>query len=351
VDFSYEADVWGRVRRGVEGSVAGAQASSADVETALLSITAELALDYVELRGLDTQASLLDETVAAYGRALELTRARFAQGVASGVDVAQAETQLDAARVQATDLQVARAQLEHAIASLTGAPPAALTIDRSAAVLVPPVIPVGLPSRLLERRPDIAAAERRVASANAAIGAARAAFFPALLLSGGGGVESSTVASLLSLPSRFWSLGPSLIETVVDGGRRRAIADQAIAAHDESVAAYRQSVLTAFQEVEDNLVALRVLADEARQAAGTVDSASRSLDLANQQFAAGVASYLPVITAQTAVLSARLTAVDIQTRQLASSVLLVKALGGGWSTAQLPEEPELRRSAPKREAP
>ena len=337
IDFSYEADLWGRVRRNVESSVASAQATSADVQTALLSSRAELAVDYFELRGLDAQIALLGTTITAFERAVQLTTARYDQGVASGVDVAQAQTQLDTTRVQATDLQVARAQFEHAIAILVGKAPADLTIPPAPAIDVPaPAIPITLPSRLVERRPDVAAAERRIAAANAQIGVAQAAFFPTLALTAGGGLQSSTLTTLLTLPSRFWAIGPSLVETVFDGGRRKSLKEQAIANYDGTVAAYRQNVLTAFQDVEDNLAAARVLADEALQARDAVASANRSLELANNRYVGGVTTYLEVITAQTAVLANQITAADVQTRRMTASVLLIKALGGGWTTADLP---------------
>ena len=342
IDFSYEADLWGRVRRNVESSVATAQATSADVETALLSSRAELALDYFELRGLDAQIALFAKTVAAFERALKLTRARYGQGVASGVDVAQAQTQLDTARVQATDLQIARAQFEHAIAILVGKAPADLTIPPATIDVPPPAIPITLPSQLLERRPDVAAAERRVAAANAQIGVAQAAFFPTLALTASGGVESSMLTMLLTLPSRFWAIGPSLVETVFDGGRRSSIKAQAVANYDATVAAYRQNTLTAFQDVEDNLAALRVLAEEDVQAAAAVASANRSLELATNRYVGGVTTYLEVITAQTAALTNQITAADVLTRRMTASVLLIKALGGGWTTADLPPASSLR---------
>jgi NodT family efflux transporter outer membrane factor (OMF) lipoprotein len=336
IDFSYEADLWGGVRRSVEASVASAQATSADVQTALLSSRAELAVDYFELRGLDAQIALLRTTIAAFERALQLTKARFDQGVASGVDVAQAQTQLDTIRVQATDLQVARAQFEHAIAMLAGKAPGDLTIPAAPIEVSPPAIPVALPSQLLERRPDVAAAERRVAAANAQIGVAQAAFFPALALTASGGLESSKLSTLLTLPSRFWAIGPSLVETVFDGGRRRSLKMQAVANYDVAVAVYRQNTLTAFQDVEDSLAALRVLADEALQARDAVASANRSLEIANSRYVGGVTTYLEVITAQTAALQNQITAADVQTRRMTASVLLIKALGGGWTTADLP---------------
>ena len=336
IDFSYEADLWGRVRRNVEANAAAAQATGADVQTALLSSRAELAVDYFQLRGLDAQTSLLRTSIAAFERAVELTKARFDQGVASGVDVAQAQTQLDTTRVQATDLQVARSQFEHAIAILVGKAPADMTIPPASVDGPPPAIPLALPSQLLERRPDVAAAERRVAAANAQIGVATAAFFPTMALTASGGLESSRLTTLLSLPSRFWAIGPSLVQTAFDGGRRRSLREQAVADYDGTVAAYRQSTLTAFQDVEDNLAALRVLADESVQAAEAVASANRSLELANNRYLAGVTTYLEVITAQTAALANEIAAAGVRTRRMTASVLLIKALGGGWTTADLP---------------
>jgi NodT family efflux transporter outer membrane factor (OMF) lipoprotein len=344
IDFSYEADLWGRVRRNVESSVATAQATSADVQTALLSSQAELAMDYFQLRGLDVQIALLQSTLTAFERALQLTTARHDQGVASGVDVAQAQTQLDTTRVQATDLQIARAQFEHAIAILIGKAPADLTIPSLATDTAPPPVPLALPSQLVERRPDVAAAERRVAAANAQIGVAQAAFFPTLALTASGGLQSSMVTTLFTLPSRFWAIGPALAETIFDGGRRRSIKEQAVATFEGSVASYRQTTLTAFQEVEDNLAALRVLADEAVQAQDAVASANRSLELADNRYRGGVTTYLEVITAQTAALANQVTAASVATRRMTSTVLLIKALGGGWTTAEIPEGKALHAS-------
>ena len=345
VDFAYEADVWGGIRRSVEASRADAQASAADLQTVILSMQAELALDYFQLRGLDAEQQLLDATVAAFEKALQLTVNRYNQGIASGSDVAQARTQLDTTRAQATDVGVARAQFEHAIAVLVGAPPAAVTIPSTPLSGTPPAIPVTLPSALVERRPDVAAAERLVAAANAQIGVARSAFFPLVNLAASAGVESSKLASLLSWPSRFWSIGPSLVETVFDGGRRRALTDQAVANHDAAVAVYRQSVLSAFQDVEDNLAALRILAEEARQQADAVASAERSLALAINRYEAGVTTYLEVITAQSAALANQTTAAAILTRRMTASVLLIKALGGGWTVADLPSPAKVTSSA------
>jgi NodT family efflux transporter outer membrane factor (OMF) lipoprotein len=337
IDLSYEADVWGRVRSTVEANIANAQASAADIETVRLSSTAELALDYFALRGLDEEERLFEASIAAYQQALQLTNNRRDQGIASELDVAQAQTQLETTRTQAIDLGVARAQFEHAIAILIGKPPAELTISSTSIGGEPPVIPPGLPSELLERRPDIAAAERRMASANAQIGAAKAAFFPTITLGASAGVESSKIASLLSWPSRFWSIGPSLIQTVFDGGRRGAIVEETKAIYDSTVAAYRQDVLAALQEVEDNLAAQRIIADEARQQDVAIQSAQRLLDLSTNRYRGGIATYLEVIVAQTALLTNQRSAIDIRTRRLTASVLLVKALGGGWNISNLPQ--------------
>lgn len=336
VDLSYEADVWGRIRRSLEASITNAQAVAADLETVRLSMHAELAIDYFQLRGFESEKRLLDSTVSAYEKALELTTNRHDQGVVSGVDVAQAQTQLDATRAQATDLELSRVQLEHAIAILVGKPPETLTISPSSDRPAPPVIPAGLPSELLERRPDVAAAERRAASANAQIGVAKAAFFPRLLLDASGGYQSSKLSSWFSLPSRFWSLGPSLVATVFDGGKRRAATEQAQAAYDAAVAGYREQVLTALQEVEDNLAATRSLVQEADQQDAAVQAAERSLKLANSRYEGGITTYLEVITAQSAALANERTAEDILTRRMTASVLLIKALGGGWRDSDLP---------------
>ncbi len=336
VDATYELDLWGRVRRTVESNVASAQASAADVATATLSIQSEVALDYFQLRGLDAEKTLLDSTVAAYEKALQLTVARHNQGVASGVDVAQAETQLATVRAQSTDLGVSRAQFEHAIAALIGRPPAALALPVSDAGITPPTIPGLVPAQLLERRPDIASAERAVAASNAQIGVARAAYYPTLGINASGGVESAALSTLLSWPSIFWSIGPQLAETAFSGGRRRAATAQATAAWEQSVAAYRQSVLSALQDVEDNLAALRILAQEATEQAAAVEAAQRSLDLASSRYQGGITTYLEVITAQTTALQNQRTAIELLTRRMVASVLLVKALGGGWSVTDLP---------------
>jgi NodT family efflux transporter outer membrane factor (OMF) lipoprotein len=316
--------------------VAAAQASAADLEAVRLTMHTELALDYFGLRGLDTEKDLLDTNVAAYDKALQMTVNRFNQGVVSGVDVAQAQTLLETTRAEATDLMVQRAQLEHAIATLTGKPPADFTLPAAAGLAPPPAIPPGVPSELLERRPDIAASERRVASANAQIGVATAAFFPSLLLAASGGYSGSTLANWFTLPNRFWSIGPSLVATLLDGGKRRAVTEQARAFHEASVAVYRLDVLTAFQDVEDNLAALRILAEEASQQAVAVVAAEKALTIARNRYLAGTTTYLEVVTAQAIALSNERVAVQIQVRRLTAAVNLIKALGGGWNSSDLP---------------
>jgi NodT family efflux transporter outer membrane factor (OMF) lipoprotein len=339
IDFSYEADVWGSVRRSVEANRAIAQATAADLQTVTLSMRAELAIDYFQLRGLDAQRELLDTTVAAYDKALQLTVARHDQGVASGSDVAQARTQLDTTRSQATDLGVARAQFEHAIAILVGKPPAMLAIPVASLAGAPPSIPIALPSQLVERRPDVAAAERRVAAANAQIGVAKAAYFPNVNLTGSGGLESAALATLISGGSGLWSVGASVVATAFEGGRRRAATAETMANRDAAAATFRQDVLTAFQDVEDNLAALRILAEEGTQHADAVASAEQSLSLAMTRYQAGVTTYLEVITAQSAALANQITAVEILTRRMTASVELIKALGGGWNVSDLPGTP------------
>jgi NodT family efflux transporter outer membrane factor (OMF) lipoprotein len=336
VDVSYEADVWGRVRRSVESSRSQAQASAADLANVDLSLHSELALDYFELRGLDAQKQLLDSSVVAFQKALALTQNRYQGGIASAVDVAQAQTELETTRAQAIDVGVQRAALEHAIAVLTGQPAAKFTLAPLPLSSPPPAIPEGLPSELLERRPDIAAAERRVQAANAQIGVAKAAYFPLITLNGAGGFESAAISTLIQGPSGFFTVGPAAIETLFDAGRRRAISDQARSAYNQSVALYRQTILTAFQEVEDNLAALRILQEEAQTQSAAVTAAERSLALSNNRYKGGVSNYLEVITAQNAALSNERTAVDLLTRRLAASVLLIKAIGGGWNVSQIP---------------
>ena len=336
VDVSYEPDLWGRVRRTVEASRSEAQATGADLANISLSLHAELAGDYFQLRGLDAQKQLLDSTVESYEKALDLTESRFHGGLASAVDVAQARTILDTTRAEATDVGVFRAAFEHAIAVLIGKPASQFSLPLNPLTQAPPLIPSGLPSDLLERRPDISAAERRVQEQNAQIGVARAAYFPQVTLGGTGGFESAVFTTLLQGPSGFWMLGGQAAETLFDGGARRGASDQAKAAWNQSVDNYRQTVLVAFQEVEDNLAALRILENEANQETEAVNSAQHSLTLSITRYRGGVTNYLEVTTAQSAALADEVTAVNILTRRLAASVLLVKALGGGWNVSQIP---------------
>ena len=333
LDINWEIDLWGRVRRTVEASEATAEASAADLESAKLSAQAQLAEDYFLLRAQDAQVRLLNDTVAAYERSLQLTRNQYAVGVVGRADVAQAETQLKSTQAQAIDAAVQRAQLEHAIAILIGKPPAEFSLAAETVPTIFPVIPVELPSELLERRPDIAAAERRTAAANAQIGAAESAFFPSLTLSATGGFQSSVLSQLFSLPSRYWSLGPALAQIIFDAGLRRAQTAQAIATYDENVANYRQTVLTGFQEVEDNLAALKILEQEAAVQDEAVKAARESLAIVLNQYRAGTANYLAVVVIQAAALNNERTAISILGRRLTASVALIKALGGGWKEA------------------
>jgi NodT family efflux transporter outer membrane factor (OMF) lipoprotein len=340
VDVSYQADVWGRVRKNVESYREQAQASAADLATVNLSMHADLAIDYFQARSLDAQEQLLNSTVKQYEQALELNQNRFEGGIASEVEVEQAKTQLQTTRAAAIDVGVLRAQFEHAVAILIGKPPAEFSLPPLPLTAPPPRIPVSVPSELLERRPDIAAAERRVASANAQIGVAKSAYYPTISLGASGGFESASITTLLQGPSGLWSVGLSAVGTIFDGGKRRALTDQARAAYDSQVATYRQNVLTAFQQVEDNLAAARILENEARVQDEAVAAAQRSLDLSVTRYKGGVTSYLEVITAQNAALSNQVTAVNILGRRMSSTVLLIQALGGGWDRSSLPERPE-----------
>jgi NodT family efflux transporter outer membrane factor (OMF) lipoprotein len=336
VDLSYEIDAWGRVRHMVESASEQAQASAADVATISLSMHADLALDYFQARSLDAQEQLLNRTVTEYEKALELTENRFHGGIATILDVQQAQTQLETTRALAIDVGVLRAQYEHAVAVLIGKPPADFTLPPMPLTALPPAIPVGLPSELLQRRPDIAAAERRVASANAQIGVARAAYYPTLSLGGSGGFESGVITTLLSGPSVFWSAGSSALMTVFDGGRRRALNDQAQAAYDQVVADYRQTTLTDFQQVEDSVAAVRILEQEAQVQAKATAAAEQALQTSTTRYQGGVTTYLEVITAQNAALADEVTSVNLLGRRMASTVLLIEALGGGWDISQLP---------------
>ena len=338
VNASWEIDVWGRIRRLVESSQASAQASAADLENARLSAQTELAQDYFQLRTLDTQKQLLDASIVEFQRSLELTNNRYASGVVSRADVLQAQTQLKTTQAQAIDVGVQRAQFEHAIALLIGKPASVVSIPMAplAMTTVPPPIPVGVPSEVLERRPDIAAAERLVVAANAQIGVALAAYYPTVSLSATGGFQSTSLSQWISAPSRLWSVGPAISETVFDGGLRAGLTEQARGVYDGTVASYRETVLTAFQEVEDNLAALRILESEAGVQDEAVKAAQQSVTVFTNQYKAGITSYLEVVTAQTAALTNERTAATILGNRMNAAVLLIKALGGGWNVAQLP---------------
>ncbi|HZV98513.1 MAG TPA: efflux transporter outer membrane subunit, partial [Methylophilaceae bacterium] len=337
LDASWEPDIWGRVARSVEAGSAGMQASTADIEAAKLSAQAELAQNYFLLRISDARKKLLDDTVAAYERSLQLTKNQYAVGVVARADVVTSETQLKSAKAQAVDVGIQRAQLEHAIAVLIGKVPAEFSLPpaNETFTAVPPSIPLGIPSQLLERRPDIAAAERRTAQANARIGVAQAAFFPSLILSATLGYQSRSFANWLTLPSRFWSLGPALAQTIFDGGFRKAQKAEAIAVFDQNAANYRQTVLTAFQEVEDNLASLRILEEEAQLQEDAVKSARESVQLTLNQYKAGIVNYLNVVNVETIALTNERTMLNIQSSRMVAAVLLVKALGGGWHAAEL----------------
>ena len=332
---SWAPDLWGSVRRTIEGNVANAQTSAANVANARLLAQSQLAIDYFQLRVLDARKRLLDETVAAYQKSLELTRNRYNAGVAARVELVQAEAQLKSAQAQAIDTGVQRAQMEHAIAILIGKPPAELNIAPEVVALAIPAIPPGIPSQLLERRPDIAAAERQMAVANAQIGVAQAAFFPSLSLTGTNGFRANSPPDWLTAPARYWSLGATLAETLFDGGSRSAVKKQAIAAYDANVATYRQTVLTAFQQVEDNLAALRILEEEAATQAEAVQSARLSTELTLNQYKAGTVNYLNVVIVQAAQFNSESTAVNLLGQRLIAAVALVQALGGGWDATQI----------------
>jgi NodT family efflux transporter outer membrane factor (OMF) lipoprotein len=335
-DFSYELDLWGRVRKTIEASRSEAQASAGDLANVSLSLHAELAMDYFQLRGLDAEKQLLDSTVVSYQKAVDLTNSRFKAGIASAVDLAQAQTTLETTRAQAVDVEVDRSAFEHAIAVLVGKPASTFHIDPLPLDLLPPAMPPGVPSDLLERRPDISAAERRVQEANANVGVARTAYYPLVTLGGVGGFQSSAFTTLIQGPSGLWSLGGQAAQTIFDGGVRRGTNEQARAAYDKSVSDYRGTILTAFQEVEDNLSALRILEDEANKEDAAVAAAEHSVDLSVTRYKGGVTNYLEVTTAESQSLTDQVTAVTIRTRRMTASVNLIKALGGGWSISQIP---------------
>jgi NodT family efflux transporter outer membrane factor (OMF) lipoprotein len=344
-DASWEPDLWGRVRNTVRGTTYAAQASGADLENVRLSVEAELAADYYQLRAQDALKRLFDATVIAYRESLNLTQIQFKAGIGTDEAVAQAEAQLEAKQAQDTNLGVLRAQYEHAIALLVSEPASTFSIPVEPLNVNAPSIPVGVPSDLLERRSDIAASERAMAQANAQIGIAKAAYYPNVTLSATGGFGSTSIADWFTWPSRFWSVGPSLAETIFDAGLRKATVQQYQASYDQTVANYRQIVLTAFQQVEDNLAAVRILSQDIQQQDAAVQSAQRSLQEATVRFQAGLDPYLNVITAQTIVLNDQQTAVNFRMQQMVASIQLIKALGGGWDIAQLPSPKQLRTIA------
>jgi NodT family efflux transporter outer membrane factor (OMF) lipoprotein len=341
-DAGWEPDLWGRVRNTVRANLFAAQASAADMENVRLSEQAELAVDYYQLRAQDSLKQILDSTVIAYQETLDLTQSLYRAGLSSDEAVAQAEAQLRAAQAQDTNLGILRAQFEHAIAVLIGQPASTFSLPSQTLEAKPPTIPVGVPSELLERRPDIAAAERGVAQANARIGVAKAAYFPNVVLSASGGFGSTSISDWFTWPSRFWSVGTSLAETIFDAGLRRDTVQQFQANYDQIVANYRQTVLIAFQQVEDNLASLRILSQVIDQQDAAVGAAARSLQEATVRYRAGVDPYLNVLVAQRTLLDDQQIAVTFRMQQMVASVQLIKALGGGWDTAQIPSSKEIR---------
>lgn len=337
ISASWDADFFGRIRRSITAARAEAQASAADVENMKLELQTELAVDYFEARALDAQKQILDDNVTAYEKALQLTRNRFEGGVASKAEVAQAQTQLNQTQAEDIDVGVARAQFEHAIAVLMGQVPEGFHLAANPLHQEPPAIPVGLPSQLLERRPDIASAERQMAAANEQIGIAKAAFFPDLIISATGGLQGGSIVDWFTWPSRYWAAGPQVLQTVFDGGRRRAQLETAQAGYDATVSDYRQLSLTAFQEVEDNLSTLRILESEQAKQHEAVESAQNSEQLSLNRYKGGLVTYLEVITAQTIALTNERTEMDLLRRRMDASVQLIRALGGGWDISKLPK--------------
>jgi NodT family efflux transporter outer membrane factor (OMF) lipoprotein len=334
---SYELDLWGQIRNEVKAGEANAAAAAADLENARLSLIAQLVNDYIQLRSLDRSSKILDDTVATDSRALVLTEQRHGAGIAPGLDVSQAQTQLDTARSQAAQTLAQRALMEHAIAALLGVSASTFSIERAIVDIQQPQIPTGIPATLLQRRPDIAGAQRRMMAANANIGVARAAYFPSLTLAGSGGVESTSFSNWLSAPSTFWAIGPNALLSVFDGGLHKAQVAQARAEFDASAANYRGTVVSAFQQVEDSLATLNYDSEAARQEKAAVDAAQRTLDLSMALYVQGAADYLTVVTSQTALLQTQLTALNLDTLQLQASVNLILALGGGWEASKRTE--------------
>jgi NodT family efflux transporter outer membrane factor (OMF) lipoprotein len=345
-DATWQPDLFGRIRNTIKSAAYGAQASAADLENIRLTVHADVAVDYFQLRGQDALKQLLDSTVATYQQSLDLTKALYETGIGTDEAVAEAETQLEATEAQDAALGIQRAQFEHALAMLTGQPASTFSIPIEPLTSSPPAIPIGVPSQLLERRPDIAEAERLMAQANAQIGIARAAYFPTVTLSAAAGLESTAIASWFTWPSRFFSVGPAAAETIFDAGLRRATMEQFRAQYDETVANYRQMVLTAFQQVEDNLASLRILSGEIQFQDTAVKSAERTLAIAQDRYKLGIDPYLNVLTAQTALLSNRETAVNLRIQQMTASGGLIEALGGGWNASELPSPTQLISKGP-----
>jgi NodT family efflux transporter outer membrane factor (OMF) lipoprotein len=327
---SYELDLWGQIRNQVAAGRANAQASEADLENARLSLLAQLVEDYVQLRSLDREIAILDDTAKAYDHALTITQQRHGAGIAPGLDVTQAETQLRSARSQLKQVDAQRALMEHAVAALLGVSASGFAIAPAIVDIKLPPIPAGVPATLLERRPDVAAAQRRMIAANANIGVARAAYFPSITLGGQGGVQSTSFSNWLTAPSTFWAIGPNALVSILDGGLRRAQVAQARAEFDASAANYREVAVSAFQQVEDALAKLHYYNDAAQEENAAVDAAQRTLDFSLALYKQGAADYLNVVTSQTALLQARLQSLNLDTLQLSASVDLIRSLGGGW---------------------
>lgn len=337
INASWDADFWGRIRRSITAAKEQYQASAADLQNAKLELQTELAVDYFEARALDSQKQILDNNVGAYQKALTLTQNRYEGGVASKAEVAQAQTQLDQTQAQDIDVETARAEYEHAIAVLVGKLPEGFHLPPNPLNQEPPAVPVGVPSQLLERRPDIASAERQVAAANEQIGIAKAAFYPDLVISATGGLQAGNIVNWFTFPARFWAAGPQLSETLFDAGRRRAQLITAQVNYEGTVANYRQVSLTAFQEVEDNLSTLRILEQEQAKQQEATRAAELSVQLSVNRYKGGLVTYLEVITAQTIALTNERTNMDLLRRRMDASVQLIRALGGGWNANQLPK--------------
>jgi len=349
VTASWEPDLWGKVRNTIHEAQYNAQLSAADLENERLSQQASLAVFFFELRGQDALQRVFDETVEADKKSVELSRARYETGVDDEISLVQAENALQTAESEGTNLGIARSQFEHAIAVLIGTTPSSFSIPVKPLNAAPPVIPVGVPSQLLERRPDIAASERAMAAANAQIGIAVAAYYPNVTLSGTGGFQSSSIKNLLALPSGFWSVGPTLSETIFDAGLRRATVQQFVALYNADVAGYRQTVLNAFQQVEDEMAAVRILSKQIQQQIEAEKSGERFLELAKARYFTGVDTYLNVLVAQTTLLSDQQTLASLRTQAMTASVQLIEALGGGWDRSQLPTPAEVSKKVTKSE--